>query len=149
MTTTWTDADSQAASLEGWDIWDSEGSQNGPWQIQKFDDTEEAAEQGFGILAEDTDSWVLVRTQAAAGSPLHQRALAFLAEHNPTEYEAIMAWREDEAGIAQITLLFTAALLLAVAGFVVWASLAPACADSYPPEWYLRHLLAMGPGTCS
>jgi hypothetical protein len=87
----WTNEDSRAAYDEGWDIFDSEGSQNGPWQIQKFDDPD----SGPQVFTEDTDAWVQVRTRASEGSALHIKALAFLRQYNPQEADAIERWQEE------------------------------------------------------
>lgn len=92
---TWSDADAAAANAEGWDIFDSYGSDSGPWQIQRFDDP-----TAIGWPAdlpypfeEDTDVWEHVWHLAhQGGHPVHERALAYLKAHNPMEYEAIERW---------------------------------------------------------
>ena len=82
--TEWTNEDSTLASAEGWDVFDSEGSANGPWQIQKRDET--------STFNQDTDAWRYVWQRAERGSLLHQRALEYIKEHNPPEYDAIRQW---------------------------------------------------------
>ena len=86
----WTSDDRSAALSEGWDIFDCQGSASGPWQLQSFDDPEdvETAPRPYPFQS-DLDAWKHVRSRAAQGSPLHERALAFLAEHNLPEYRAI------------------------------------------------------------
>lgn len=78
MNIEWTTEDAWAASREGWDVFECWGSQNGPWQIQKFDDGDP---NPLGFV-EDEDAWVHVRTKAA-------EALTFLWVNNPQEIEAI------------------------------------------------------------
>lgn len=77
----WTIADSRAAITEGWDVFDCDGSDNGRFQICKRDDM-----TTFDI---DDDVWVHVAKRATDGSALHVRALAFIMQHNPIEYNAI------------------------------------------------------------
>lgn len=88
MSAEWTDEDRRVANAEGWDVFDSYGSANGPWQIQRLD--EEA------ILDNDTDAWELVKAKADAGSLVHCNALAFITEHNPQEAMAIRKWAEPK-----------------------------------------------------
>jgi hypothetical protein len=92
--TDWTESDAAAAGAEGWAIFRCYGSNNGPWQLQRFDHPADHGDAPspypFGA---DTDVWVHVRSRAAAGSGLHQRALDFLAANNRTEHAAIMSWR--------------------------------------------------------
>lgn len=95
----WTPSDQAAAAAEGWDIFDCDGSDNGPWQLQCFDNPAEAGwPQGkaypFGC---DPDAWRHVLTRAAAGSPLHQRALQFLEQHSPAEHQRILSLATDPA----------------------------------------------------
>lgn len=87
----WTAEDAAMADAEGWGIFECFGSDNGPWQLQKFDDPDitDDAPTPYPFLT-DTDVWVRVRTGT---TPLHRKALAFLSEHNPQEYRAIIAWR--------------------------------------------------------
>lgn len=78
------------AQAEGWDIFEASGSisnENGDreFQLQALDDSDV-----FTGETRDVDAWRHVYTQAQAGSPLHQQALAFLREHSPAEHEAIL-----------------------------------------------------------
>ena len=89
--TDWTEENSRAAEAEGWDIFDSEGSVNGPRQLQAFDEPElwPGAPQPYPFPGGDPEVWAHVRRRAGEGSPLHIHALEFLREHNPQEYDAI------------------------------------------------------------
>lgn len=89
----WTVEDGAAAQTEGWGIFECYGSDNGPFQLCRIDDPEVfAADLGAQILrtwTDDTEVWEFVRS---SGSDLHTKALAFLREQNPAEYESIMQW---------------------------------------------------------
>lgn len=74
--------DNNIAFDQGWGIFDCEGSENGPWQLQKLDESE--------LLRNDLEAWRLVVNYANAGSEYHQKALQFLAEHNPLEHTTII-----------------------------------------------------------
>lgn len=92
----WSYADQRAAYAEGWEIFETnrdddetakdivDGKPYGyrPFELQRDDDA--------AIFRSDTDAWRHVRERAAAGSVLHQKALAFLKEESPAEHEAIM-----------------------------------------------------------
>lgn len=79
----WTRGDSAASSAEGWDLFDSSGSANGPWQVQSFDD------QDDGI--NDDEAMRRVRVGALADPHgVHARVLAILAVANPAEHECIV-----------------------------------------------------------
>lgn len=85
MTTLTLDQINEAAEPEGWGVFDSCGSENGPWQIQRIDELE--------VFTEDNQAWMLVWERAVVhGSPIHQAALDFVRENNPPEYDAIAAW---------------------------------------------------------
>lgn len=71
------DFDNTQAADEGWGVFECDGSDNGPWQIQRDDEAE---------LFEDDDAvWLHVLQRAKAGSDYHQAALGFVKEHNPIE----------------------------------------------------------------
>lgn len=95
MSATWTTEDSIAAVREGWDIFTcSGGSENGLYQLCKLDAPEDEHWRGTDgttppALDDDSDAWEVVWRAADGGSSLHQRALAFLDEHNPQERKAI------------------------------------------------------------
>lgn len=91
----WGAADALAAAKEGWGLFETPDSANGPWQAQAFDDPAAATAQ-FGVtvpkLADDNVAWRLV-FHGKAGH--HAAARAFLAAHNPMEWASI-----EKAGIA-------------------------------------------------
>lgn len=79
--------DSDLAQAEGWDIFEASGSianVNGDreFQLQRIDETQ--------VFPGDEEAWHHVYTQAHAGSALHRRALIFLRERSPAEFEAII-----------------------------------------------------------
>lgn len=98
----WTVSDSTAAEAEGWDIFDSAGSNGGPWQLQRFDTPDEwsGAPKPYPFET-DADVWEHVAGRAAQGSALHARALVFLRAHNPLEYDAIWGHLAAVAGESQ------------------------------------------------
>jgi hypothetical protein len=89
----WTDADHDAANSEGWDLFDCDGSENGPVQLCKIDDPEAWAEDRGVTITQtwqaDNEAWVYVWTNP---SDLHTKALAMVKAENPVEYEAIEQW---------------------------------------------------------
>lgn len=88
MPAEWTNDDADAAYHEGWGLFECDGSLNGPWQIQRFDDPDTwPAEHGRPYpFDDDTDVWRLIR---GGNTPLHRKALDFLIEQNPQEYASI------------------------------------------------------------
>lgn len=84
-----------AAAQEGWGLFETPDSANGPWQAQAFDDPAAATEQ-FGVtvpkLAGDDLVWRLVFN---GQEPHHAAARAFLAAHNPIEWASI-----EKVGVA-------------------------------------------------
>ena len=91
----WTRVHSAQAILEGWDICECWGSEDGPWQIQRID----FPEDGEGHLkGGDSDAWELVWYGAMAGSPLHHRALNFIARNNPAELQVIARYIGQNGG---------------------------------------------------
>ncbi|MGX9944937.1 hypothetical protein ACTG4Q_20965 [Bradyrhizobium denitrificans] len=74
--------DNNRAIDEGWSIFECFASENGPWQLQKCDDS--------NLLKDDLQAWRLVVDYADAGSEYHQKALQFLKDHNPIEYDCII-----------------------------------------------------------
>lgn len=77
--------DNTQAFQEGWAIFNSFGSDNGDWQLQKVDDAE--------IFGADEDAWDFVCDRAEAGSKYHQAAMEFLKQNNPKEYFTIIVGR--------------------------------------------------------
>lgn len=92
----WTKGDSWAALNEGWDIFECDGSANGPYQICVLEEPYLIEELGYEDkkFPSDNEVWVRVRNLASAGSPLHLKALQFVRTENPKEYEAIQNWVE-------------------------------------------------------
>lgn len=88
----WTPADIAAASAEGWDIFDCDGHETHPWQLQCFDSLEDSGwPPGKPYpFANDLDAWLHVARKAAEGSALHIRAMAVLQTHSPVEHDSIM-----------------------------------------------------------
>lgn len=85
----WSENHALAASREGWGVFDSTGSANGNWQVQRQDDPEmEAAETGFSVpaLQSDEQAWRLVYQGTEQH---HLAACAFLIAHNPKEWASI------------------------------------------------------------
>lgn len=85
--TEWTRVDSAAAMAEGWDIFSCDDSAHGPYQLQKLDEGDQ--------FPDDGDAWRHVVKLAASESPLHIRALAFLADKNPTELARIIDFEDS------------------------------------------------------
>jgi len=84
MSPAWSDAHRAAAHLEGWDIWDACGSENGPWQIQHFDDASDIPEAIQ--LGSDDDA---LRIVVNGSEPHHEAARRFIRAHNPIEWAAL------------------------------------------------------------
>lgn len=85
----WNEDHTLAASREGWGLFDSTGSANGDWQVQRLDDPEaEAAGIGFAVpaLQSDEQAWRVVYEGAEQH---HRAARAFLIAHNPKEWASI------------------------------------------------------------
>jgi len=88
----WTIEHRYAARAEGWDIFECDGSANGPWQVQRFDDARyHTLTDGSHPpqLNDDDAAWVLVASRV---KPHHVAALAFLQANNPQEYDHIVAF---------------------------------------------------------
>lgn len=101
----WPAEHSQAATKEGWDIFECFGSATTPWQVQRLDDASDVP--GAPQLDNDDDAWriVLQGTQAH-----HSAALTFLRQHSPEEYEAMMVFAEKNDIIVAFVPGFTKAL---------------------------------------
>jgi hypothetical protein len=82
MTAQWTPEDQDAAVAKGWGLFDASDSENDtPYQLQASSDA--------GLIWNDDDAWMLVVNNARAGEPLERKALAFLKERSPNEYDFI------------------------------------------------------------
>lgn len=88
MTPAWTVAHDAAAALEGWGIFECDGSENGPWQIQKFDASED--HPGSPQLSNDDDAWRLV---LQGDLPHHAAAIEFMKAHNEAEHVALLHFK--------------------------------------------------------
>jgi hypothetical protein len=65
------------ASMEGWSIYDCEGSVDGDWQIQ--------ADFSKGILKSDHAAHDYIKMRALEGSIIHAAALGIVSTLNPLE----------------------------------------------------------------
>ena len=85
----WVPEHALAAAEEGWGIFEADGSDNGPWQAQAFDDVATATNR-YGVcvpkLGGDDHAWRLVFHGVG---PHHAAARVFLQAHNPIEWAAI------------------------------------------------------------
>jgi len=70
---------SPEARVEGWDIFYTNGSVHGLWQIQRLDED--------AILNNDTEAWEIV---ANGTEPHHISAREFIAANNTAEYSRLM-----------------------------------------------------------
>ena len=105
MSTEWTGEDSCCAIELGWDIFDAdrhpddktvneqivEGRPYGyrPFELQAVHEAD--------ILPDDNAAHVFVVESANAGDPLALKALAFLKERSPVEYEAVLRHHAEDA----------------------------------------------------
>lgn len=72
----------QQAMNDGWTISDCYGTENGtPWQLQALNEAE--------VFADDNAAWLHVVTNARNGDALAIKALEFLRDFSPKEYEYI------------------------------------------------------------
>lgn len=77
----WSNEHAAAALSEGWAIFETKGSDGGPWQLQRIDDAAEAP--GSKQLESDDAAWLIVFTGQL---PHHKAACDFIRVHNPLEY---------------------------------------------------------------
>lgn len=70
------------AILEGWCIFECDGSDNGPYQLCRVDD--QNLNNGAQLESDD-EAWRHVADHARAGSAYHLAALALLETLNPAE----------------------------------------------------------------
>lgn len=75
----WSKKDSELATKEGWDLYDSQGSKDGDLQVQRNDEQ--------GLLNEDLDAWRIVKTQKLQH---HKKAMEILKFKNINEYSRIL-----------------------------------------------------------
>lgn len=100
----WSYADQAAAGAEGWDLFDTgSDGQHGyhdPFELQRIDFPVDG--DGNEIDSPFTDpakgeggAWEHVLHRALGGSPLHAKALAFIATHSPREILRILGVLDD------------------------------------------------------
>lgn len=96
MTPPWTEAHSNAAIAEGWEIFDCGDSSNGRWQLDALDSPEDWAHLNGGTIPPRLDdneaAWRIV---ANGTMPHHIAAREFLQVHNPAEYALVMQCKES------------------------------------------------------
>ena len=81
MNNEWTYEDSENATKEHWDVWDCEGSLNGRWQIQAFDDD-------MGVhFKDDPELWQWLIDNPTT---LRVKAIQFIKDNNEIEYNTII-----------------------------------------------------------
>lgn len=81
----WTHDLRMAALREGWDIFDSRGSDAGPIQVQRIDDPEDLDfEFKVPYLENDDHAMLIVRTGTGEH---HKVARQIIATHNPEDFE--------------------------------------------------------------
>lgn len=81
---------------EMWGVFDSDGSSNGPLQIQRFDDPEAWVEGELvdaDPLSDDCLAWMMFMAGVNAGSIDHEQTLHALLLANPLEWGAILTWQ--------------------------------------------------------
>jgi hypothetical protein len=87
VTTQWNVPDHDRAREQGWDIFEAVGAAAPPTACRPFVLHRVGETNRF---VDDFAAWQFVVTQAAVGDELAQRALDFLAERSPLEYETVM-----------------------------------------------------------
>lgn len=78
----WTIEDSESATLEGWNLYHSEGSIDGDRQVQRNDDQ--------GLLEDDEQAWAIVNK---GDKPHHIKAKDILRKENISEYNRIIRFK--------------------------------------------------------
>lgn len=76
---TWTKLDSELATKEGWNLYDSRGSVDGDIQVQRNDEQ--------GLLKSDIEAWKLVKE---GKEEHHKKAKRILKDQNPNEHKRIL-----------------------------------------------------------
>lgn len=87
MNPPWSNEHCEAAQREGWDIFDTHGSDCGPWQLQRYDDASEVP--GAPQMKDDMTAWRIVIQGTAAH---HEAARQFIRTHSPKEWAALNQW---------------------------------------------------------
>jgi hypothetical protein len=73
------DFDNGLAEVEGWGIFDCQGSESGAFKLCRDDATE--------IFENDDQAWDFVVARALEGSGYHIAALRYIKRHSPEEWE--------------------------------------------------------------
>lgn len=89
MSPAWTDEHRAAANLEGWDIWETKGSECGPWQIQRIDEVHEP----LGAQLESDDDALRIVFNGVGVH--HEAARQFIKAHNKQEWDALTRSSEN------------------------------------------------------
>lgn len=92
--TQWTGEDSVAASEQGWDIFESSGDVV-ELQLQRNDE--------MGIFASDDEAALFVKTRAAEGDPLAQKAIAHLLQSGSSDIERFSLLADESAPAPAMT----------------------------------------------
>lgn len=74
----------ERAMVEGWCVSECDGYDDGPWQLQMYDDAD--------VFETDAKAWLFVCRMADDGSVYHRKAMQFLQDHNPIEHAKIVAF---------------------------------------------------------
>lgn len=82
-------ADGQVRQLEGWDIFECDGYEHAPYELEKIDT---ADVDGAHEFEGDLDAIKHVISKASAGEGVHVRALAFLMLYSPEDIIGIFHW---------------------------------------------------------
>lgn len=85
----WMREHATAARAEGWALNASDGSDNGPWQIQRIDDPAQTPVH----LANDRAAWAIVMNGTRAH---HMAARDFVQHANPAEWRAMCEWQQQQ-----------------------------------------------------
>lgn len=78
----WTTQDDTDSINQGWGLFYSIGSENGPWQLQRIDDPEE----GEPIFEDDAQAWEFVYKQFLVGDKLASKLFNFLSQNCMEEF---------------------------------------------------------------
>lgn len=83
MSPAWSNEHRAAANNEGWDIWDTSGSESEPWQIQRFDESHENP----GVQLDSDDD--ALRLVVNGSAPHHEAARLFIKAHSTQEWSVL------------------------------------------------------------
>lgn len=89
----WQRVHSDPALVEGWAIFECDGSAYGRWQVQRIDHVSDCRPVEGVVprqLAFDDDAWKIVMQ---GNQPHHIAARAFIRENNPTHWDEMLLAR--------------------------------------------------------